>query len=392
MSQLLRSPYREVIFEIPLRKDDGSLAVFKGFRVQHNQSRGPFKGGVRFSPESGLSHYRNLASLMTWKTALADIPFGGAKGGVSCDTKKLNTREIETLTKKFTERLINLIGPNKDIPAPDMGTGQREMAWLYEAYSMRNGHQWGVVTGKPLQLGGCPGRMEATGRGVSMITGWVADAGDMQLEDTRIAIQGFGNVGKQTALSLQAKGAKVVAVSDANGGLYKADGLEIEELAEKKSEQGGNVFLDEIKNSHHEEITNEELLALDVDILIPAAVSNAINENNADEIKADLIVEAANSPVSCNANESLMDRNVTVIPDILANAGGVIVSYLEWAQNHQRYQWNKKHVNVDLEKIMKKSWQNTFDCHESKNISYREAAYLIAVDRVSEATEHRGFV
>lgn len=391
MSHLLRSPYREIKFELPLPGSDGSLSVFKGYRVQHNQSRGPFKGGVRLHPGSNLAHFRDLASIMTWKSALVDIPFGGAKGGIDCDVSELDKAELEFLVKKFTGHMMNLIGPNQDIPAPDMGSGEQEMAWIYEAWSKHNGHDWGVVTGKPLQLGGCPGRTDATGYGLSLITAWAASERQLDLNNATVAVQGFGNVGSRLALFLQRMGACVVAVSDAHGAVYCENGLDVEALFSDWQWHGPGAILSEVASEMGDEIDNQELLSLDVDILVPAAISAAIDEDNADDINARMVVEAANAPITCKADSLLRDNGITVIPDILANAGGVTVSYLEWAQNHQHSRWNESQVHDELQSILRRAWQAVAGWREDKGVSYREAAYQLAVSRVIEATEYRGF-
>ena len=391
MEYLLMSPYREVSFELPLRRENGKLEIYRGYRVQHNHSRGPFKGGLRFHPKVTMNHFRALASAMTWKSALVDIPFGGAKGGVNCDPHHdLSAREIETLTKRFAERMSLFWGPEIDIPAPDMGTGPREMAWIFETYAKKHGMEWAVVTGKPLQLAGCFGRLEATGRGVALITRWASDVEGINLKGARIAIQGFGNVGAFAAKILQEMGAVIVAVCDANGALYNEDGLDIKALFQATRKNGTIRSVKESKVDG-ESITNDELLTLNVDVLIPAAIEGAINEKNAEEINAKVIVEAANLPTTCEAAAKLERNGTAVIPDILANAGGVSVSYIEWAQNHQHYRWDKERVNKELERIMKKAWTGVRRRMHDEQLTYRETAYLIAVERVVEATNFRGF-
>lgn len=391
MSQLLRSPYREVKFELPLRGEGGSLKVYNGYRVQHNQSRGPFKGGIRLHPGSGIGHYRDLASLMTWKTALVDVPFGGAKGGIDCDPGTLREYDLEFLVKEYTERLLHLIGPTRDIPAPDLGSSQREMAWMYEAYTKHNGHEWGIVTGKPLQLGGCPGRLEATGRGVGLITAWAAADRGLNIEGATVAVQGFGNVGSQAARCLAAAGAKIVAVSGSRGGLYRQAGIDVDRLIERLHRPEGPRRLDELDDGDMDRLGNAELLSLDVDILIPAAVSDVITSDNAGEVRAEMVVEAANSPLTCGAAAILEDGGVTVIPDILANAGGVVVSYLEWANNHRHRASSEEEVAAELEGILRSAWEAAAGCRDHRGIPLREAAYHIAVSRVVEATAFRGF-
>ena len=388
--QLLRAPYREIRLELPLRRRDGGITLFYGYRVQHDHSRGPFKGGLRFHPDVDLDHFVALATLMTWKTALLELPFGGAKGGVNCDPNELAVDELETLTKRFTERLDAFIGPDVDIPAPDMGTGPREMAWILEAYSKRYGFTPGVVTGKPVELGGSLGRLEATGRGVALVTRWAIEARGDDLKQMRIAIQGFGNVGSHAALFLHQAGAKVVAVSDASGGLLREDGLNIENLREALGRGDGPQSLSEIEGEG-EHISNEELLALEIDVLIPAALDGVISMDNADQIRAPLIIEAANLPVTCGAEPMLRERGVQMVPDLLANAGGVTVSYLEWVQNRIRYRWDEERVNRELEHKLRKAWDTVCRRARHEKLNYREAAHVIAVERVLQAIEMRGF-
>lgn len=390
MQFLLRTPYRVVRIELPLRRSDGNLSVFTGVRVQHNNSRGPFKGGLRYHPELDVAHARGLAALMTWKTALAGIPMGGGKGGIDCDPRDLTQSELEQLTKQFTQRMGDIIGPQDDIPAPDVGTGPREMAWIYDAYARLHGDQPAVVTGKPLELGGSPGRAQATGRGVATVTRWASEARDIDLNGASVAIQGFGNVGANAAHFLADLGARVVAVSDVDGGLRNSDGLDIESL--RKRFAAGEIRSVAEAGDLGEAIDNGTLLKLDVDILIPAALGGAIHADNMGDVKARMIVEAANLPVTCEADQYLTEKGVTIVPDILANAGGVIVSYLEWVQNREGYHWAEENVNQELEKRMRTSWESVRQCAEDEQTDYRKAAYLLAVDRVKRATTLRGFL
>ena len=390
MQFLLRTPYRVVRIELPLRRSDGNLSVFTGVRVQHNNSRGPFKGGLRYHPELDVAHARGLAALMTWKTSLAGIPMGGGKGGIDCDPRDLTETELEQLTKQFTQRMGDIIGPQDDIPAPDVGTGPREMAWIYDAYARLHGDQPAVVTGKPLELGGSPGRAQATGRGVATVTRWATETQDVELNGASVAIQGFGNVGANAAQFLAELGARVVAVSDVDGGLRNGDGLDIETL--RKRFAAGKIRSVAEAGDLGETIDNESLLKLDVDILIPAALGGAIHADNMADVKAGMIVEAANLPVTCEADQYLTEKGVTIIPDILANAGGVIVSYLEWVQNREGYHWSEENVNQELEKRMRTSWESVRQCAEDEQTDYRKAAYLLAVDRVKRATTLRGFL
>ncbi len=390
MRQLLRSPYREVRFELPLKRDDGSMSLFYGYRVQHNQSRGPFKGGLRFHPDVDLEHFVALGEIMTWKTSLLDLPFGGAKGGINCDPGELSANELETLTKRYTQRIAMLIGPDRDIPAPDMGTGPREMAWILDAFSHQDGFSPAMVTGKPIELGGARGRTEATGYGVAQIAAKAAEDSGIGIQGATVAIQGSGNVASYAARSLTDLGATVVALSDRHSGLHQKNGLQIDRTLDifaqrKKGEKPCEASAD------GQAISNEELLQLDVDILIPAAIGGVINEDNADKIKAKLIVEGANMPLTCKGDSILHQRGVIIIPDILANAGGVTVSYFEWVQNRQRYQWSQERTREELDTRLQEAWQQTHDRAQKDSITYRQAAYVIAVERIVEAIHLRGF-
>jgi glutamate dehydrogenase (NAD(P)+) len=387
MRQLLRMPHREVKLELPLRRDDGSLAVYRGYRVQHDNSRGPFKGGLRYHPDVDLDHFLGLAQVMTWKTALVDIPLGGAKGGIDCDPEQLSARELENLTKRFTSRLGALLGPNYDIPAPDMGTGAREMAWIYEAYSQKAGDEPGVVTGKPIELGGSPVREEATGRGLALVAAWAISELGAELDGATVAIQGFGNVGRHAARGIEALGGRVVAISDAQGGIYDRRGLPVAALTSGDQENKRRVPRHE---RHGDEITNAELLALDVDVLIPAAVDGTIHAGNVQDVRAPFVVEGANLPITCEADRLLADGGVHVVPGLLANAGGVIVSYLEWIQNRQRYRWTEDAVKKELEAILSRACLTVFARATEAGTSHREAANTIAVERVRSAMELRG--
>ena len=390
MRVLLRTPYRVVELELPLVRDDGSLAVHRGYRVQHDDSRGPFKGGLRYHPAVDADHFRGLAQLMTWKTAVVDVPFGGAKGGIDVDPAERSARELERLTKSFTRRLDDLLGPEYDIPAPDMGTGPREMAWLFQAYAGRRGARPGVVTGKPVELGGSLGRTEATGRGVAHVTAWAAEAREMSLEGATVAVQGFGNVGAHAALFLEQAGAKVVAVSNRHGGVHHATGLGVAALFQARRESpGAEIRLDEAADG--DRLEPGELLELEVDVLVPAALEDVVTGENVDRIAARLVVEGANAPLECEAETALLERGVTVVPDVLANAGGVTVSYLEWVQNRQRYRWSEERVNEELRTTLRTAWEAVRVRAEAHGTSYREAAYDLGVGRVVRAIELRGF-
>jgi len=382
---LLKTPHLEITVELPLKKDDGSIAIYKGFRVQDSNARGPYKGGLRFNENVDLAHFKELSSVMTWKTALVDVPFGGGKGGINCSPKDLSENELETLTKRFVEKTSSILGPNKDVPAPDMGSGPREMTWIMSAYEKLHGHQPGVVTGKPVEFGGIVGRVEATGKGVALITKWASQEAGVDLDGAKIAVHGFGNVGSHAASVLSDMGAKVVAVSDVSGGWHNPDGLNLDQL---KTENGENLA--DLKKVDGSSIESADVLSVECDILIPAAIENTLTRENADTVKAKLIVEAANLPVTKEADEILKDKKICVIPDILANAGGVTVSSFEWAQNRQGYPWTKEKVDTELEKVLKEAWQNILD-KKTDGESYRETAYKIAVERVRKAMLKKGF-
>jgi glutamate dehydrogenase (NAD(P)+) len=384
--QFLRTPFREIKVEIPIVKEDGTLKLFSGYRVQHNNVLGPFKGGLRYHPAVNMGEFRALAALMTWKCSLVGIPFGGGKGGIACDPKEFTAKELQELTKSFTAKMHHVFGPRLDVPAPDVGTNPRVMAWIYEEYNKYNGYSPGVVTGKPVELGGSYGRLEATGRGVAMITLYVSKRLKRDIKGQRIAVQGFGNVGSHTAKFLNEMGAKIIAVSDASGGILNRRGIDVERLLEhaKKGDK-----LTEFRNA--EQVTNEELLALECDVLVPAALDGVIHKDNVDKVKGSLIVEAANSPLTYEAHMNLVERGIPVVPDILVNAGGVTVSYFEWAQNVQGYRWEEERVNSELGKTMMRAAQAVFDTAEREKVDYRTAAYIIAVDRVAKAMELIGF-
>ncbi len=382
---LLKTPFREVQVEVPVRMSSGEIEVFLGYRVQHNTARGPMKGGLRFHPHVDIDEARALASLMTWKTALVDVPFGGAKGGITCDPLNLTEKELEHLTRRFTTRIGLAWGLHTDIPAPDVNTNAQVMAWIMDEYSQRFGYTPGIVTGKPLSLGGSPGREAATGRGVSIITREAAREFDIELKGARVAIQGFGNVGSWTARLLTEMGATIVAVSDASGGLFAADGLAVDDLfnhcRERRTIEGFGSG---------ESVSNDDLLTMDCDILIPAALGGSITKDNAKEIRARMIVEAANSPVTTIADAILEERGIPIVPDILANAGGVTVSYFEWVQNIQAFTWDEQHVNEQLENILSRAYQSVVHIMQEKKVPMRTAAFSIAIQRVAEAERLRG--
>jgi glutamate dehydrogenase (NAD(P)+) len=388
LHDLLLTPYREVQVRIPVRMDDGAVRVFIGYRVQHNQARGPMKGGIRYHPDVDLNDVRGLAALMTWKTALVDLPFGGAKGGVTCDPKALSASELERLTRGFAVMIDPVIGPFEDIPAPDMNTTAQVMAWLMDEYSKRHGYTPAVVTGKPVELEGLPGRDAATGRGC--VDNIRAAAKDLSIPwpNATAVIQGFGNVGSWAARLLAAEGVKVIAISDSRSGYMSRggrNGLDIRRLIQHRKQVGSFEGLTGV-----ERITNEALLELPCDLLIPAAIEGVIHAGNVGRVRARAIVEAANGPVTAEADERLAKRGVPILPDILVNAGGVIASYFEWVQNLQRQSWEEERVNGELERILARSYRKVWAVAQARGVTLRTAAYCVAIDKVVTATRLRG--
>jgi len=371
---------------IPVSMDDGSTSVFKGYRVTHNIARGPSKGGIRYHPDVTVDEVKALAMWMTWKCALMGIPFGGAKGGVVCDPKRLSQRELERLTRRYTSEIINEIGPERDIPAPDVGTDARVMAWIFDTYSMNKGHSvLGVVTGKPLTIGGSLGREEATARGSLYCIRDALMHKSMSLEGLRVAVQGFGNVGSYLAKFLAEDGATVIAISDSSIALHNPNGIDIPVAFAHKRETGSLVGL---KNA--EEITSEELLELECDVLAPCALEQVITGDNADRVRARIVCEGANGPTTPAADAILEANGVLILPDVLANAGGVVVSYFEWVQGLQEYFWKEAEVNAKLNDIVTRAFEETWETAQSRAIPMRLAAYGLAVRRVAEATTTRG--
>jgi glutamate dehydrogenase (NAD(P)+) len=377
---------KAVEVSVPVGMDDGSTSVFKGYRVTHNVARGPSKGGIRYHPDVTLDEIKALAMWMTWKCALMGIPFGGAKGGVVCDPKKLSRSELERMTRRYTSEIINEIGPEKDIPAPDVGTDGSVMAWIFDTYSMNKGHSvLGVVTGKPLTIGGSLGREEATARGSLYCIRDAVAKRDGRLDSMTVAVQGFGNVGSYLAKFLHEEGATVVAISDSTVALHNPKGIDVPAAFAYKRE---HRTLAGLKDA--EEITNEELLTLDVDVLAPCALEQVITGRNADQVKATIICEGANGPVTPTADAVLEDKGVLILPDVLANAGGVVVSYFEWVQGLQEYFWKETEVNAKLNDIISRAFDVTWDTAERRKMPMRVAAYGLAVQRVAEATITRG--
>jgi glutamate dehydrogenase (NAD(P)+) len=386
--EILAHPKRELTVNFPVRMDDGTTRVFRGYRVQHNEARGPVKGGIRYSPQVSQDEVRALAMWMTWKCAVVDLPYGGAKGGVECDPHLLSIGELERLTRRYTSEIDIIIGPSMDIPAPDMGTDAQIMAWMMDTYSMHRDHSIpGVVTGKPVAIGGSLGRFEATGRGVLIVAEEACKDRGVSLAGSTVAIQGFGNVGGEAARLLDQAGARVVAVSDDLGGIYNRVGLDIPAVYARRQPRGR---LGDHTGIAHEVISNAELLELPIDILIPAAIEGQITEDNAGRIKAPMVIEAANGPTTAAGDAILAQRGIYVLPDILANAGGVVVSYFEWVQDLQSFFWEESEVTDRLRRIMVKAFQQVTAVSKDRNVRLREAAYILALQRVVEAMRLRG--
>jgi glutamate dehydrogenase (NAD(P)+) len=387
MGDILKSSYREISVQVPVRLDSGGLLVVRGYRVQHNGARGPYKGGIRYHPTADLNEVRAMASLMTWKTSLLEIPFGGAKGGIEVDPRVLSQRELERMTRRFTLAISHVLGVYRDIPAPDVNTNAQVMAWMMDAFSGKEGYTPAIVTGKPLDFGGAPGREQATGRGCVYVLDAATKHWGVDLSSMRAAIQGFGNVGSWAALELAERGVKVIAVSDMYGGVYRSDGLDVHALAAlaregravKEAEEG-------------ESITNEDLIELDCDVLIPAALGEVIRKDNAERVRARIVVEAANYPTTPDADKILNDRGVRVIPDVLANGGGVTGSYFEWTQNIQQFTWKESRFNDELEDKLRDAFESVAGFADYHSCSMRMAAFAIAITRVAHAARLRGYI
>jgi len=385
-SNSLMMPDRELAVEVPLNRDDGSLAVFKGYRIQHNNARGPFKGGIRYHQEVDLDEVRALAALMTYKTAVVDIPYGGGKGGITIDPRDYSERELEQLSRRFFRRISPIIGVNKDIPAPDVNTTAQIMAWFMDEYSQNHGYSPGIVTGKPIDLGGSLGREAATGRGVYFTIREAAAEFEVDLSEATAVIQGFGNVGSFAAKFLHEAGCKVIAVSDVSGGLHEPNGLDISSLTDYVKE---NRLIE--GSGQGKKLSNEELLTIQCDFLVPAALGGVIHKMNADNLNCRFVIEAANGPTTPPGDEILFDKSVPVIPDILTNAGGVTVSYFEWVQNLQQFRWEEDDVNAKLEKKMVSAYSEVSALRKEKKVSFRTAAFMVAIDRVARSVKLRGF-
>lgn len=387
LRERLKLPQRSLVVSVPVRMDDGHVEVFTGYRVQHDSSRGPSKGGIRYHRDVNLGEVAALAMWMTWKCALADLPYGGAKGGVAVDPKTLSRGELQRLTRRYAAELFPLIGPEKDVPAPDVGTDAQVMAWIMDTYSQQVGYAApGVVTGKPLSIGGSLGREEATGRGVVSVILETLRHLKLDVKDATVAIQGFGNVGSHTARIMYDCGARVVAVSDVSGGLYKSSGLDVPELLLRTKTKGQP--LQDTKLG--EKLTNEELLQLDCTVLVPAALSEQITIQNAAKLRCQILAEGANGPTTLDADRVLEDKGIFVIPDILANSGGVIVSYFEWVQDAQRFFWNAADIQNRLRDLMTSAFHRTLEFSRAKRISMRMAALVSGIDKVAQAHLHRG--
>src|SRR6516225_5993868 len=384
--RVLQQPNREIIVHIPVMLDSGKLEVFTGYRVQHSIARGPAKGGIRYAPDVTLDEVRALASWMTWKCAVVNIPFGGAKGGVICDPHKMSMGELERLTRRYTAELIEFIGPEKDVPAPDVNTNEQTMAWMMDTYSMHMRQTvTAVVTGKPINIGGSRGRREATGRGVMIVCDEALKKLNMKRETTRVIIQGFGNVGSNAAKLMADAGYKIIAIGEYNGGLYNSRGIDIDALLEYRDRNKGIVGFPGAESAN-----TQDLLVSDCDILIPAATENVITSQNAGSVKAKIICEGANGPTTAAADEILADKKVFVIPDILANAGGVTASYFEWVQDRQGYFWKESTVNEQLDYILRESFEDVVQFSETHSVNNRIAAYMLAINRVGQTIKQRG--
>lgn len=387
MFDVLSHPKRVLTVSIPVKMDDGSIRVFTGYRSQHNDARGPYKGGIRYHPDVTIDEVKALSMWMTWKCAIADIPYGGGKGGIICNPKEMSENELERMTRRFAYMISDIIGPHTDIPAPDVYTGGKEMAWIMDTYSALKGNfvQPELITGKPIPIGGSLGRNEATGRGLAYTVREAAKELGINMKESTIVVQGFGNAGQFSSKLVQDQGGKVIAASDTQGAIINSEGISADALMKHKKETGSVVGFDGSRS-----ISNEELLETECTILIPAALENQITKNNAGNIKAKIVAEAANGPTTPEADEVLYKNGILVIPDILANGGGVTVSYFEWLQNLRRDYWTEEEVNNRLDKNITKSFHDVYDAHKKYNVDMRKAATLLAINRVAEATKIRG--
>ncbi|NEW06109.1 Glu/Leu/Phe/Val dehydrogenase [Paenibacillus sp. SYP-B3998] len=387
MYELLKEPLRILTVRIPIRMDDGNVKVFTGYRAQHNDAVGPTKGGVRFHPDVTEDEVKALSIWMSLKCGISDLPYGGGKGGIICDPREMSFRELERLSRGYVRAISQLVGPSKDIPAPDVMTNSQIMAWMMDEYSrIREYDSPGFITGKPIVLGGSHGRETATAKGVTIMIDKALQKKNIALQDARVVIQGFGNAGSYLAKFMHEAGARVIGISDVQGGLYNPDGLDIEYLLDRRDSFGTvtNLF----KNT----LSNKEILEQECDILVPAAIENQITSENADRIKASIIVEAANGPTTLEATKMLTDRGVLIVPDVLASSGGVVVSYFEWVQNNQGYYWTEDEVHAKLQIVMEKSFENVYNVHSTRGVDMRLAAYMVGVRKMAEASRFRGWV
>jgi len=385
----LKRVERSLIVSIPIMMDDDKLQIFEGYRVHHSTIRGPGKGGIRYSPDVNLDEVKALATWMTWKTSLLNLPLGGAKGGICVDPSKLSKKELERLTRRYTAEIINLIGPDIDIPAPDMNTNAQVMAWIMDVYSMQKGRTIpGVVTGKPIEIGGSVGRESATGSGMFYVLEALCNELNFDLKSMKIIIQGFGNVGGWIADILYTFGSKILAITDISGGIYSENGLNVKELLEWRNQ---GKFLRDFHKNDYKHISNDEFFSIKCDVLIPAAMENQITKVNADKINCKIVLEGANGPTTPEADKILHNKSIYVVPDILANAGGVCVSYFEYIQDIHSYFWDLDRVNKELKKIIVNAFEQVFTISKEKNLPLRDAAYIIALSRVAKAIEYRGF-
>ena len=384
IAKALEIPDRELTVEVPFRRDSGDMDSVIGFRVQHNNTRGPFKGGIRYHEHVDIDEVRSLATLMTWKTSLLDIPYGGGKGGIGVNPSTFSKTELERMSRRFFRAIDPIIGVNVDIPAPDVNTNAQVMSWFMDEYSQVHGYSPAIVTGKPLELGGSEGREAATGRGTAVITREASEKWGINLKDCKVVIQGFGNVGSYAAKFLHEYGCKIIAVSDVSGGLHDKDGLDIPSLFDYNRRNRTIKGFEQGKN-----ITNEQLLALDCDFLIPAALGSAINDSNAHSLNCKVIIEAANGPVTGDAANKLWDQRIAIIPDILTNAGGVTVSYFEWVQNLQQFKWSEDEVNQKLDKKMIQAFEEVYSIKKDQGVPMRIASFMAAIDRVQSAYKLR---
>ena len=385
--EMLTTPWREIIVSCPIKMDNGKTKVYTGYRIQHNAVRGPYKGGVRFHPDASHSEVKALSSLMTWKNALVDIPFGGAKGGIQVDPNKLSKNELYNLTKRYTLSIDKFLGPNTDIPAPDLGTNSQTMAWMMDAYGSIHGYTPAIVTGKPVELGGSVGRDSSTGRGAVFIINEICKKLNLNPKNTNLIIQGFGQVGSWIAQIAFEKGYKIIAISNVNGAILSNKGINIPNL---RKYYNSNKTFDGYKNVEH--ISNDDLLITKCDFLIPAAIERVITKKNADQIKAKIIIEAANHPVTPEADKILESKNIDIYPDTLVNSGGVIVSYFEWTQNLYQHQWEIERVNSELQKIIIKAFMEVYANAKNKNITFRISALSIGLNRVIHTADLRGYI